>query len=44
MRAFAGGAAVASLATEVMPEAYGEGRTHIGIATAAGSPLTFALK
>lgn len=44
VRSFAGGAVVASLATEVMPEAYREGGTYIGIATAAGFLLTFALK
>ncbi len=44
VRTFAGGAVVASLATEVMPEAYEEGGTYVGVATAAGFLLTFALK
>ena len=43
VRSFAGGAVVASLATEVMPEAYEEGGTYVGVATAAGFLLTFAL-
>lgn len=43
VRSFAGGAVVASLATEVMPEAYEEGGTYVGVATAAGFLLTFVL-
>ena len=44
VRSFAGGAVVASLATEIMPEAYDEGGVYVGVATAAGFLLTFALK
>ena len=43
VRAFAGGAVVASLATEVMPEAYGEGGVYVGVATALGFLPTFTL-
>lgn len=44
VRSFAGGAVVASLATEIMPEAYREGGAYVGVATALGFLLTFALK
>ena len=43
IRTFAAGAVVASLATEVFPQAYREGRHWAGIATALGVILAFAL-
>ncbi|SFR32292.1 ZIP family metal transporter [Halogeometricum limi] len=44
VRAFAGGSVVASLTTEVMPEAFEEGGDYVGFATAVGFVLAFALK
>lgn len=44
VRAFAGGAVVASVATEAMPEAFGEGGVYVGFTTALGFLLTFLLK
>jgi zinc transporter, ZIP family len=43
IRCFAGGAVVASLATEVFPKAYNEDRKLAGIATALGLGLAFLL-
>lgn len=43
MRAFAGGAVLASLADELMPNAYRDGGPAVGVATAAGFLLTFLL-
>ena len=43
LRCFAGGAVVASLATEVFPEAFREGGYTTGVATAAGAVLAIAL-
>lgn len=44
VRAFAGGAVIASLATEVMPEAFDEGGIYVGFASAVGFLFAFALK
>ncbi|ODR82242.1 hypothetical protein BG842_21515 [Haladaptatus sp. W1] len=43
VRAFAGGAVLASLAATVMPEAFDEGGPLVALATAAGFLLTFLL-
>jgi ZIP family zinc transporter len=43
VRAFAGGAVLASLAATVMPEAFDEGGPLVALATAAGFLLTFVL-
>ncbi len=43
IRCFAAGAVIASLATEVFPKAFKEDRHLVGIATAAGAVLAFAL-
>lgn len=43
VRTFAGGAVVASLATEIMPEAYSEGGNAVGFATALGFVVTFLI-
>ena len=43
IRCFAAGAVIASLATEVFPQAYKEDRHLAGIATAGGAILAFAL-
>ena len=43
VRAFAGGAVLASLADELMPDAYRDGGPAVGFATAAGFLLTFLL-
>ncbi|ESP89542.1 hypothetical protein [Candidatus Halobonum tyrrellensis] len=43
-RAVARGAVVASVATEAMPEAFGEGGDYVGFTTALGFLLTFLLK
>lgn len=42
-RAFADGAVLASLATTLMPDAYRDGGPWIGLATAAGFLVSFAL-
>lgn len=44
LRAFAGGAILASLADEIFPDAYEEGGPTIAFATAAGFLLTYLLK
>ncbi len=43
IRALAAGAVIASLATEVFPQAFREGRFEVGIATALGLVAAFAL-
>lgn len=43
VRAFAGGAVLASLADTLMPEAYREGGAYVAFATAAGFLLSFVL-
>lgn len=43
LRAFAGGAVVASLATEVFPQAYRESHHEAGVATALGLVFAFAV-
>ncbi len=43
IRCFAAGAVIASLATEVFPQAYREDRHWAGVATALGAILAFAL-
>lgn len=43
VRTFAGGAVVASLATEIMPEAYSEGGNAVGFATALGFVVAFLI-
>lgn len=43
LRAFAGGAVIASIADTLMPEAYREGGPLVAFATAAGFLLSFAL-
>ena len=42
-QAFAGGAVLASLATTLMPDAYRDGGSWVGLATAAGFLVSFAL-
>jgi ZIP family zinc transporter len=42
-QAFAGGAVLASLATTLMPEAYRDGGSWVGLATAVGFLVSFAL-
>ncbi len=44
VRAFAGGAVLSSIASEILPDAYEEGGPLVALATAAGFLLTFALK
>jgi ZIP family zinc transporter len=43
-RAFAGGAVLAGISIEILPDAYEEGGPLIALATAVGFVLTFVLK